>query len=387
MHPLPALPPLSVYVHIPWCVRKCPYCDFNSHAAEPGAIPEAEFLKRVKQDIEQDSPLAQGRKVETLFFGGGTPSLLSPGAIETLLNLVEQYIGFTADAEITLEANPGTFEAVKFAGYRSAGVNRLSLGIQSFQDGHLKRLGRIHNADNARQAITAARQVGFDNFNIDLMHGLPAQTPEEALSDLQQAIDFQPRHVSWYQLTIEQNTEFYRQPPTLPEDETLWSIQEAGQQLLTDKGYEQYEVSAFAAQDSLCRHNLNYWQYGDYLGIGPGAHGKYSEVRNHQIQITRTRKTRLPKDYLNTRRPLVRMEEIIAAKDLPFDYFINALRLKRAVSLTQFSELTGINEKSIAPTLDKLIKLGWLVRDKDFLHTTDTGFLYLNDLLTYWLAE
>lgn len=381
-----SLPPLSVYVHIPWCVRKCPYCDFNSHASEHADIPVDAFLKRIEEDIFQDAPLAQGRRIGTIFFGGGTPSLLPSNAIGQVLKNLDNHIGFASDIEITLEANPGTFEADRFAGFRSAGVNRLSVGVQSFVDSHLEKLGRIHSSANAIAAINQARKVGFDNFNIDLMHGLPGQTIEQALGDLKQAIDLGPTHLSWYQLTIEQNTEFYRKPPVLPEDDLLWDIQQQGQEFLASQGYEQYEVSAYAKTGQQSRHNLNYWRYGDYLGIGPGAHGKVTRLGD-ELQITRTRKTRLPKDYLNMDRPLARIEEPVAQVDRPFDYFINTLRLREPVSLNHFKAATGVPLASIEPILKQLQEKNWITWNGDQFSTTDSGYLYLNELLSYWLAD
>ncbi len=381
-----ALPPLAIYVHIPWCVRKCPYCDFNSHATQAEDIPEAEFLAQIHRDIKQDSALAQGRLAHAVFFGGGTPSLMSADGIGQIIQWLRLYIGLTDDAEVTLEANPGTFEKDKFAGFRQAGVNRLSIGVQSFQDRFLTTLGRIHSADNAIAAIEQAKTVGFDNFNIDLMHGLPAQTEADALADINQAISLEPTHISWYQLTIEQNTEFYRQPPTLPEDDTLWDIQQAGQDRLAEAGYTQYEVSAYAKDNRRSQHNLNYWRYGDYLGIGPGAHGKFTTVHDG-IDIIRTRKTRLPKDYLNKARPLLRIEEPVVKADRPFDYFINTLRIREPVSLIHFQAATGVPVNEIEPVLNELQNKGWIEHRDDIFHTTDTGFLYLNDLLSYWLSE
>lgn len=381
-----SLPPLSVYVHVPWCVRKCPYCDFNSHAAKQEDIPVDAFLERIDEDIRQDAPLAQGRKIQTLFFGGGTPSLLPAYAVAHILESLERHIGFAPNAEITLEANPGTFEAERFAGFRSAGVNRLSIGVQSFNDAHLNTLGRIHSASNAVAAIQQASKVGFENFNIDLMHGLPKQSEAEALSDLQQAIALGPTHISWYQLTIEQNTEFYRQPPVLPEDDTLWDIQQRGQDYLASQGFEQYEVSAYASKGLQSRHNLNYWRYGDYLGIGPGAHGKVTHA-SKSLSITRTRKTRLPKDYLNMERPLARIEEPVAQVDRPFDYFINTLRLREPVSLTHFESATGVALAAIEPVLSQLQQKQWIEWNGDQFSTTDSGYLYLNELLSYWLAD
>ncbi len=380
------LPPLSAYVHIPWCVRKCPYCDFNSHAVSNSGIPEAEFLKRIREDILQDAPLAQGRKLQSIFFGGGTPSLLTELAIGHIIQWLKQHIGFVDNIEITLEANPGTVEANRFAGFYQAGVNRLSIGVQSFHDPFLKTLGRIHSASEAIQAINIAKQVGFDNFNIDLMHGLPGQSEQQALDDLRQAMSLSPTHISWYQLTIEANTEFYRQPPTLPADEVLWDIQQAGQALLAQQGYQQYEVSAYAKNGQFSRHNLNYWRYGDYLGIGPGAHGKASTLTpEHGIDIIRTKKTRLPKDYLNIERPLVRHEEPVELNDRPFDYFINTLRLRQPCSLTHFQSATGVPLSHIEPILNKLVERDWIKWNDDLISTTDTGYLYLNDVLSFWL--
>ncbi|EAR07436.1 radical SAM family heme chaperone HemW [Reinekea blandensis] len=386
MSELLSLPPLSVYVHIPWCVRKCPYCDFNSHAADPDSIPVDAFVERFRQDLNQDAPLAQGRPITSVFFGGGTPSLLPAKAIGQILESLNSVIGFEPDAEITLEANPGTFEAERFADYRAAGVNRLSIGVQSFADRFLSVLGRIHSGDNAVQAIRQARSVGFDNLNIDLMHGLPEQSIDDALADLNQAIDLEPTHLSWYQLTIEQNTEFYRQPPPLPAEDTLWDIQQAGQALIDSAGYHQYEVSAYAQTDRECRHNLNYWQYGDFLGLGPGAHGKITRL-DDAGEIIRTRKTRLPKDYLNSERPLIRMEEAVTEVDRPFDYFINTLRLRTPVSLTHFEQMTGLSRADIAPQLDALEAKGWIKRTGDLFSTSESGYLYLNEVLSYWLSD
>ncbi|WP_320822586.1 radical SAM family heme chaperone HemW [Reinekea sp.] len=381
-----SLPPLAIYVHVPWCIRKCPYCDFNSHASKAEDIPETDYLNRIHEDIRQDASLAQGRKAQSVFFGGGTPSLLSAEAIGQIIRWLEQYIGLHDAAEITLEANPGTVEAHRFAGFRAAGVNRLSIGVQSFNDRFLQTLGRIHSAGEAIRAIEIARQAGFDNFNIDLMHGLPEQSEAEALADLHQAVALAPRHISWYQLTIEANTEFYRHPPTLPADETLWDIQQAGQLYLAGEGFSQYEVSAYARASEQSQHNLNYWRYGDYLGFGPGAHGKYSRpLTGGGLSIIRTKKTRLPKDYLNSDRPLVRQEENIGLADRPFDYFINAFRLREAVSLRQFEQRTGVPSATLTPILTLLLTRGLISWHNDLVATTDNGYLHLNDVLSYWL--
>jgi len=380
-----ALPLLSIYVHVPWCVRKCPYCDFNSHAADEQGIPEADFLAQIKHDIQQDAALAQDRIAQSVFFGGGTPSLLSADAVGQILRWLNEFIGLTEDAEITLEANPGTIETEKFAGFRKAGVNRLSIGVQSFNDTFLKTLGRIHSAQEAIAAIDTAKHIGFSNFNIDLMHGLPDQSETQALDDLKRAVALGPTHISWYQLTIESNTEFYRNPPQLPEDDTLWQIQQVGQQYLAEHGFDQYEVSAYARNNLKSQHNLNYWRYGDYLGIGPGAHGKYT-LKNDSVSIIRTKKTRLPKDYLNKSRPLIRHEEQVENKDRPFDYFINTLRLREAASLTHFERTTGVAQEELSPVLNQLVERGWIEWNDDLITTTDSGFLYLNEVLSYWLG-
>ena len=284
-----SLPPLSLYVHIPWCVRKCPYCDFNSHAAGP-EIPEQAYIQRLISDLEQDLPLAQGRKLTSIFFGGGTPSLFSAEGIGRIITAAEERVGFEEEIEITLEANPGTVEQAKFSGFRSAGINRLSIGIQSFNDSHLSKLGRIHSGEQALAAVGTARRAGFENFNLDLMHGLSGQTLDEARRDIQLATDQGANHISWYQLTIEPNTEFYSRPPRLPEEEVLADIQQMGMELLQDRGYSQYEVSAYARNGESSRHNLNYWQFGDYLGIGAGAHGKISQSRNSSCGLFAARK-------------------------------------------------------------------------------------------------
>ena len=344
------LPPLSLYVHIPWCVRKCPYCDFNSHTNNGEALPESEYVDALLDDLSHDATSAnlQGRQLVSIFFGGGTPSLFSAGAIGRILRGVERQIGFAPDIEITLEANPGTFEQQKFKGFRQAGINRLSIGIQSFNDAQLESLGRIHNGAEALAAIGIARQAGFDNINLDLMHGLPAQTPEQAIADLQQAIDLQPEHLSWYQLTIEPNTAFHRHPPLLPVENTLESIQTQGHKLLAAAGFNTYEVSAYARPQRPSRHNRNYWQFGDYLGIGAGAHGKITDMSGQEI--VRTRKTRQPKDYLSrlasTKTYLVERSPLDNA-ELPLEFLMNALRLQQGVPTSLFSERTGTSLKTI----------------------------------------
>jgi oxygen-independent coproporphyrinogen-3 oxidase len=380
--PLPLLPPLSLYIHIPWCVRKCPYCDFNSHAASP-VLPEEEYVDALLADLDLDLPHVYGRELNSIFFGGGTPSLFSAQALGRLLKGVEQRIRFAPDIEITLEANPGTFEQAKFSAYRGLGINRLSIGIQSFQEAKLKALGRIHNGDEAIRAADMARRAGFDNFNLDLMHGLPDQSEDDALGDLRQAIALAPTHLSWYQLTLEPNTVFWNQPPTLPEDDILWDIQEAGQQLLADNGYAQYEVSAYAQPGRPARHNLNYWSFGDFLGIGAGAHGKLSHPDG---RILRTWKTRLPKDYLNPAKAFQAGEKLLGIDELPFEFLMNALRLTKGVEAALFRERTGLTLDSLAQARRQAEQRGLLQADPTRLVATPQGQLFLNDLLQYFLT-
>lgn len=370
------LPPLSLYVHIPWCVRKCPYCDFNSH--ETKTIPEAEYVAALLNDLEQDLHLAQGRKLRSIFFGGGTPSLFKAGSIAAVLEAVEKKIGLEKNAEITLETNPGTAEYDNLEGYRSAGVNRVSFGIQSFNDPHLQRLGRIHNSGEALAAFAAARRAGFDNINLDLMHGLPEQTVTEAGADLQQAIALQPEHISWYQLTIEPNTVFYSRPPPLPEDEILSDIQDAGQALLQNSGFAQYEVSAYSRPGRQSQHNLNYWQFGDYLALGAGAHGKITIPGEG---IMRYRKTRKPADYLDSIKPFTAGWDYVAREQQPLEFMMNALRLVEGVPRQWFSERTEVADATLEPHLSHLIERGLLAAREDRLQPTHLGLRFLNDTL------
>ncbi len=376
-----ALPPLALYVHIPWCVRKCPYCDFNSHAAGPN-LPEDEYVAALLTDLDQDLAQAQGRQLTSIFFGGGTPSLFSARALGRILEGVERRIGFAGDIEITLEANPGTFEQAKFSAYRRLGINRLSIGVQSFQSAQLKALGRIHDGDEAIRAADMARAAGFDNFNLDLMHGLPGQDVAAALDDLRTAIAQAPTHLSWYQLTMEPNTVFWNQPPELPEDDTLWDIQEAGQALLAEHGYGQYETSAYARDNHRARHNLNYWTFGDFLGIGAGAHAKLSSADG---QIRRTWKTRLPKDYLDSSKVFQAGERVLTADELPFEFLMNALRLTEGVPSQLFCQRTGLPLDSLAEGRRLAEQQGLLESDPARLCATPRGQLFLNDLLQCFL--
>jgi oxygen-independent coproporphyrinogen-3 oxidase len=378
-----SLPPLSLYVHIPWCVRKCPYCDFNSHAA-PEQLPETAYVDALLDDLEADLPLSSERPLQSIFIGGGTPSLFSAEAIDRLLQGVASRIALANDIEITLEANPGTFEQARFEGYRAAGVNRLSIGVQSFNADHLKRLGRIHNPEEALRAAEAAVAI-FPRVNLDLMHGLPGQSVDQALADLRQALAFDPGHLSWYQLTIEPNTEFHARPPQLPLDEALWDIQEQGQALLDECGYRQYEISAYARPGQQARHNLNYWQFGDYLGIGAGAHGKLSHLDAEGVlQISRRHKQRQPKGYLDPLRRLAG-DEPIAVEDRAFEFMLNALRLTDGVAAELFNARTGLSLNRIEALLQQARQRGLLVDDRSRLAPTLQGRLFLNDLLALFL--
>ncbi|WP_111655348.1 radical SAM family heme chaperone HemW [Isoalcanivorax indicus] len=380
--PLPAtLPPLSLYVHLPWCVRKCPYCDFNSHERD-GDLPEAAYLAALLTDLEQELPDVQGREVTSLFFGGGTPSLLSPGFYQTLLTRLREQLPFARDIEITLEANPGTVEQDRFDGFRAAGINRLSLGVQSFNDQHLRALGRIHGGAEAIRAAGQARRAGFDNINLDLMHGLPGQTPEQALADLRQAIALAPEHISWYELTIEPNTAFYRAPPTQPDGDTLADTEMAGFDVLAEAGYGRYEVSAFARADRQCRHNLNYWTFGDYLALGAGAHGKITRPDG----IYRYRKTRLPGHYLaedGTRRCGLAP---VPADELPGEFMLNALRLVAGVPAAMFPAHTGLPLDQLADALTRGRARGLLSNDPQRLACTTLGQRHLNHTLGLFLS-
>ena len=379
------LPPLSLYIHVPWCVKKCPYCDFNSHRITSD-IPEDAYIKALLHDFENELPSVQGRPIHSIFIGGGTPSLLTAKAYQNLFKGLQARVVFSDDIEITMEANPGTYEHDRFQAYLDAGVNRLSLGVQSFQDEKLAALGRIHCADEAREAIASITSHGFSNINIDLMHGLPGQSSDDALYDLKQAIDLKPAHISWYQLTIEPNTVFYSKTPALPPDDTLWDIQEAGQALLASAGFQQYEISAYSQPGRRSKHNLNYWQFGDYIGIGAGAHGKLTDTSTGQIY--RNWKTRMPADYLAADRYISHAFEagrrVLEADELPIEFMMNVLRLHEGVDARLYPERTGLE-------LDGIIKQLVLAQQKGLLECmgpgtnrlqpTSTGRLFLNDLL------
>lgn len=381
-----SLPPLSLYIHIPWCVQKCPYCDFNSHA-QKGIIPESDYIQHLLADLDQDlhrynNAIAK-RKIHSVFIGGGTPSLFSAESITYLLSEIQKRIAFVANAEITLEANPGTAEAERFIGYAQGGVNRISMGIQSFESEKLLTLGRIHNSNEAKQAVNFAKNAakfGLKSFNLDLMHGLPNQSVEQALSDLTQAIALNPPHLSWYQLTIEPNTMFYYRQPTLPDDDELWEIFTQGHQLLVNAGYEQYETSAYAQKGYQCQHNLNYWRFGDYLAIGCGAHGKLTYPTG---EIYRFSKTKHPKGYM--RGDYLYEQHEIALKDRPFEFFMNRFRLLEATPKTEFECYTGLNSTIVQQQIDQALQKKYIIETATHWQITPHGKLFLNELLELFL--
>ncbi|MEN0677024.1 radical SAM family heme chaperone HemW [Plesiomonas shigelloides] len=374
------LPPLSLYIHIPWCVQKCPYCDFNSHALKQG-LPEQEYIGHLLNDLEADLPLTSGREISTIFIGGGTPSLFSAEGMQQLLDGVRARIAVAADAEITMEANPGTVEADRFTGYQQAGINRISIGVQSFAADKLQRLGRIHGPQEAVRAAELATGLGLRSFNLDLMHGLPEQSLEEALADLRQAIALAPPHLSWYQLTIEPNTLFNSRPPVLPDEDMLWLIFSEGHKLLTEAGYEQYEISAYARPGYQCQHNLNYWRFGDYLGIGCGAHGKLSFTDG---RILRTVKTRHPKGYLQGRYTDNHSE--VALDDRPFEFFMNRFRLLEPAPRADFPRFTGLSEENIRPAIEQALRAGYIEETTTHWQLTEHGKLFLNSLLELFIT-
>jgi len=380
---LTALPPLSLYIHFPWCVRKCPYCDFNSHEAkEGGAFPEQEYLDAVRTDLEQALPLIWGRKIYTIFIGGGTPSLMSAAGLDRLLSDVRTLLPLDSDCEITMEANPGTFEAEKFKSYRASGVNRLSIGIQSFNARHLHALGRIHDDDEARRAVEIAL-ANFDNFNLDLMYALPSQTLEEARQDVETAMSFNPPHLSLYHLTMEPNTLFAKYPPVLPDDDASADMQDMIAELTAANGYQQYEISAYARSGKRARHNLNYWEFGDYLGIGAGAHSKLSFPH----RILRQARYKQPKAYMEQARlgAPVQEEYEIQREDMGFEFMLNTLRLHEGFDPNLFAERTGMSINAIDKQLNAAEAKGLLYRDYKIIKPTELGQRFLNDLQEMFL--
>ncbi|WP_233998725.1 radical SAM family heme chaperone HemW [Microbulbifer pacificus] len=409
------LPPLSLYVHIPWCVRKCPYCDFNSHvhaagvqqvvadaqvatrhtagAESSGQLPEVDYVDQLERDLRSQLPWVQGRKLGSIFFGGGTPSLFSPAAIGRILDLAESLVGFKDGIEITLEANPGTFEQAKFAGYRSAGVNRLSIGVQSFDPLQLQNLGRIHTGPEAETAATQARSAGFDNINIDLMHGLPGQSETDALRDLQRAVDLEVEHISWYQLTIEPNTAFYSAPPVTPGSEEIAAIQQVGRTYLAEQGYGRYEVSAYCRTGFASLHNQNYWSFADYIGVGAGAHGKYTLPESGRV--IRTQRTRAPRDYLGLGCaigeggldfPLPKTTDV-PPEERPLEFLMNALRLVGGVPAETFSAYTGLPTSVLAKEWQRLQAMELVAPLAPRITTTAFGYDYVDEILQRFLRS
>jgi len=382
-------PPLSLYVHMPWCVKKCPYCDFNSHGLRSEPPPYADYIDHLLADLDADradfASALESRPLVSIFFGGGTPSLFAPELIARLLEGVRERMPLAEDAEITLETNPGTVEHGRFDGYLAAGVNRISFGVQSFDDDKLRRLGRIHSASEAEAAVKSAQDAGYENINLDLMYALPRQDLDGALADVERAVALAPTHVSHYQLTLEPNTVFAANPPPLPDDDHAWAMQEACEARLAEAGYGQYEISAYAQPGRRCVHNLNYWQFGDYLGIGAGAHGKLSDAAGGQVH--RRWKTRGPRAYMDAAGGPGRIggDHAVADGELPFEYMLNALRLVDGVPMATFAERTGLPPQRIAAALAAAVRRGWLHDDPQRLHTTALGQRFLNDVIGAFL--
>jgi oxygen-independent coproporphyrinogen-3 oxidase len=381
---LTSLPPLSLYVHLPWCLKKCPYCDFNSHEMRAGELPEQRYLDALVADLEAALPLIWGRSVHSIFIGGGTPSLFSPASIDRLLADIRARLKLPADCEVTLEANPGTFEKERFRAFRDAGVTRLSVGVQSFDDAHLKRIGRVHDRAQAMAALEEAAR-SFNTWNLDLMYALPGQTLKGLREEIDQALDFSPPHLSIYHLTIEPNTYFAKHPPEVPEDDTAYAMLDLITERTALAGLNRYEVSAYARPGHHCRHNLNYWQFGDYLGIGAGAHGKLSFAH----RVVRQVRTRDPRLYME--RALagdaIAQEEEVARTDLPFEFMLNALRLRQGFALSEFSERTGLALTAIRRALEEAERKGWITRDLQRVQPTARGFDFLSDLQALFLPE
>lgn len=375
------LPPLSLYIHIPWCARKCPYCDFNSHAQKE-AVDDLVYVEALLKDLRTELRFVSGRELQSIFIGGGTPSLFSTQSIKRLLAGVAERVALDEAVEITLEANPGALESERLPGYREAGVNRLSLGVQSLNSDSLQALGRIHGPDEVFVAVDRAHRAGFERINLDLMFGLPSQTLEMAQADLRAAIGLAPAHLSYYQLTLEPNTPFHRSPPALPDDESLWRMQRQGHDMLQQAGYEQYEISAFSRPDERCRHNVNYWRFGDYIGIGAGAHSK---ITTRDSVIRRHWKWRHPNDYLaaaDGTQSLIQGERILQAEDLCIEFMMNALRLSGGVEASLFTATTGLGLEFIQTSLETAIEKGLLYPLDKRLCPTPLGFRFLNDLIS-----
>lgn len=375
--------PLSLYLHFPWCMQKCPYCDFNSHH-KPDAIPEAAYITALLDDLDQSFPLIYGRRLQSIFMGGGTPSLFTGSTMASLLQSVYARFHYSPELEITLEANPGTIDEQHFNAYRQAGINRLSLGAQSFDDTALRRLGRIHDKQAIFRAFALARKAGFSNINLDLMFGLPEQTKAYALADLAEAIRLAPEHISWYQLTLEPNTVFYKKPPVLPNNDQLAEIHAEGLAYLAEHGYVQYEVSAFAKSGKQCRHNVNYWQFGDYLGLGAGAHSKITDVA--KAEVRRYRRLTLPKNYLADNKDFIAESQSLSSQELIFEFMLNALRLQQPIPFSLFEQHTGLSRELLKPILQAAKNDGLLRYDTQQITKTPLGERFLNDLQAYFLT-
>ncbi len=380
------LPPLSLYIHFPWCVQKCPYCDFNSHELKD-PLDEKKYINALISDLEQELPLFWGRSISSIFMGGGTPSLFSPESIDQLISALRARLTFAPDIEITMEANPGTIELGKFKEFNSAGINRLSIGIQSFSDDKLEKLGRIHGRKEAIRAAELAHDAGFNSFNLDLMYGLPNQSLQQAAEDIETAIALEPKHLSHYQLTIEPNTFFHHQPPTVPNDDKLWEMQVACQASLAKNDYVQYEISAYAKNNYQCQHNLNYWQFGDYLGIGAGAHGKLSNAAEQKIM--RSWKVKQPRDYLDkaTSKKRIAGEKSLTRDDATFEFMMNALRLNNGFETAIFQQHVGLPVSTIEKALKQAEEKGWINWDLKRIKPTDIGRQYLNNLLELFMPD
>ena len=379
--------PLSLYIHFPWCIKKCPYCDFNSHGIGNSNLDDMAYIDALIRDLEMALPGIWGRRIISVFIGGGTPSLMSGNALERLMSVLRSHCNLQSNTEVTMEANPGTVEAERFAAYRGAGVNRLSIGIQSFQDEKLSALGRIHSGQEAEMAIEIAEKSGFENINLDLMFALPEQDMDDAMFDLQKAMSFKPQHISWYQLTIELNTAFYSQPPVLPGDDDCWRIQEKGKQRLAEQGYTQYEVSAFAQSHQQSKHNLNYWHFGDYLGIGAGAHSKITDVA--QGKVHRFARPKVPAQYMEragTKDCITGATEL-SRYDLALEFMMNSMRLNNGIESELFYQRTGLPMRIIEKQLYEAERKGLLIWNMDRLSPSKKGQLYLNDLLQEFMPE
>ncbi len=379
-------PHLSLYIHFPWCVQKCPYCDFNSHELKT-TLDEKNYINALISDLEQELPLFWGRSISSIFMGGGTPSLFSPESIDQLLSALRARLTFAPDIEITMEANPGTVELEKFKEFNAAGINRLSIGIQSFNDDKLQKLGRIHGRKEAIRAAELAHDADFNSFNLDLMYGLPNQTLQQAIEDIETAIALEAKHLSHYQLTIEPNTFFHHQPPTTPDDDNLWEMQLACQDRLAKNSYAQYEISAYAKQDYQCQHNLNYWQFGDYLGIGAGAHGKLTNAAEQKI--TRSWKVKQPQDYLKNASAKKRIsgQKILQRDDVSFEFMMNALRLNNGFKTEMFQHHTGLPISIVEKSLTQAEEKGWINWELKRIKPTDEGRQYLNYLLELFMTD